>query len=72
MFSTSSVTDATVQAAEENESDIDAQSITSRRVGRVLRKMRLEQHREAGGGRRGWVVSTETIRAWAERYGVGG
>ena len=69
MFATSTVTDAAVAVAEETESDIDPQTITSRRVGRVLRKMRLERHREAGGGPRGWLITTDSIRAWAARYG---
>ena len=70
LVATSAVTDAAVAVAKDEESDIDPQTITSRRVGRVLRKLRLEQHREPRRGARGWIVTAAGIRDWAQRYGL--
>ena len=67
---TSQVTDAAQAIIEEAELDIDADYVTSRRIGRVLGKMRLEKAREGGTGKRGWRINRADLERWATSYGI--
>jgi hypothetical protein len=69
-FETSMVTDTAVKIAQNEELDIDPESITSRRVGRVLGKMRLKKEREAGKGTRRWALTLKDLRRWALSYAI--
>lgn len=68
-FRTETITQATVQVANEQEADIDADKITSRRVGRVLGKLRFKPDK-AGGGKRQWIVTLDDLRRWAQVYAI--
>jgi hypothetical protein len=67
-FKTSQIVEETKILAEEIEADIDAESINSRRVGRVLGKMRLKPDRDSK--KKGWCITRSEIERWAISYGV--
>jgi hypothetical protein len=69
-YKTSQITDVTVEIAKATEADIDTDSITSRRVGRFLGKMRLEKDREAGKGTRQWSITGKDLLRWTSTYGI--
>ena len=48
------------------EIDINPDMVTTRRIGKVLNKMRFIRHRVAGGGNRGWMISLDDVIRWAE------
>ncbi len=69
-FSTSQISEAAQTIAESNEADIDKESITSRKVGRLLGKLRLRKTREAGKGTRQWQITLAELERWARVYGI--
>jgi len=68
IFTTSQVTRAARAAAQEQESDLDTDTLTGRRIGRVLRKMRWRSERTKSA--RGWAVSLAELHRWTRAYGV--
>ena len=69
-FTTSQISEAAQQHAEQTEADIDTEKITSRKVGRLLGKLRLRKAREAGKGTRMWQVILADLRRWAAVYNI--
>jgi hypothetical protein len=69
-FSTSQISEAAQTVAEGAEADIDKESITSRKVGRLLGKLRLRKTREAGRGTRQWQTTLAELERWAAVYGI--
>ncbi len=69
-FSTSQISEAAQTVAESVEADIDKESITSRKVGRLLGKLRLRKTREAGKGTRQWQTTLAELERWATVYGI--
>ena len=69
-FSTSQISEAAQTVAEGIEADIDKESITSRKVGRLLGKLRLRKTREAGRGTRQWQTTLAELERWAAVYGI--
>lgn len=69
-FSTSQISEAAQAFAENTEADIDKESITSRKVGRLLGKLRLHKTREAGKGTRQWQITQIELERWARVYGI--
>jgi len=67
-FSTSAVTEAAMAIIEEMEPENDAGSISARRVGRVLSKMRLERQRSAQ--RKGYRMTVGELLGWLRAYGL--
>jgi len=67
-FGTSAIAKLAKELAEEIEADIDPESITARRVGRVLGKMRLRADRTAK--RKGWRITVGDILGWLTAYGI--
>jgi hypothetical protein len=67
-ITTSQVTGTAAQVAQEQESDMDADAVTARRVGRVLRKMRWPPERTKTA--RGWAVNLAELRRLSQAYGV--
>ncbi|MCA9994488.1 MAG: DUF3854 domain-containing protein [Anaerolineales bacterium] len=70
IFLTAHITDQVRAVINEEESDFDSDWATSRRIGRVLGKMRLEQRKEAGTGKRGWSVTWDDLERWTATYGI--
>ncbi len=70
VFSTSQICETAQTIAEETEADIDKESITSRKVGRLLGKLRLRKAREAGKGTRQWQITLIELERWASVYGI--
>lgn len=70
VFSTSQICETAQTIAEETEADIDKESITSRKVGRLLGKLRLRKAREAGKGTRQWQITLTELERWASVYGI--
>jgi hypothetical protein len=55
----------------ESELDLDPERINSRRIGRVLSKMRFKQEARAKGqGDRQWLVSIDDLIRWAKLYSL--
>ena len=52
------------------ELDINPETVTSRRVGNVLRRMRFITARQGTTGKRGWNVSVRDVHRWSVRYGL--
>jgi len=69
-FSTAQISAAAQSIAENVEADIDLESITSRKVGRLLGKLRLRKTREAGKGTRQWQITLQELERWATVYGI--
>lgn len=67
---TSQITDTAKEIAEELELDIKLEDITSRRIGRVLGKMRFKKAREGGKGTRLWQVSSDELQGWVCSQGL--
>ena len=67
-FSTLQITEAAVKQAESTEADLDPSTITSRRVGRVLSKLRFNRAREGGKGTRQWTATLRELSRWANVY----
>lgn len=69
VISTKDVTAAAKQIAEDDELDIDDDRINSKRIGRIIAKMRLESNKNRKKAR-GWIVSRQVIERWGASYGV--
>ncbi len=69
-FTTSQISEAAQHVAEQTEADIDTEKITSRKVGRLLGKLRLRRAREAGKGTRMWQVTFADLKRWAAVYNI--
>ena len=69
-FSTSQISEAAQAVAENTEADVDKESITSRKVGRLLGKLRLRKTREAGKGTRQWQITLTELERWTKVYGI--
>lgn len=67
-FTTQQICEATVNFAENSEADVDKESISSRRIGRLLGKLRFQKSRESGKGTRQWVVTLKELSHWAGVY----
>ena len=67
---TNLITAAAQTLVESNEMDISIEHVTSRRVGRVLTKMRFINHRPSGNRGRGWSISLDDVMRWAISYGM--
>jgi hypothetical protein len=68
---TAEITAAAQQIVADDELDFDQDMITSRRVGRVLGKMRLASGgRQSGRGARQWVVTYRDLEKWTLAYGL--
>jgi len=70
VFSTSQICETAQTIAEETEADIYKETITSRKVGRLLGKLRLRKTREAGKGTRQWQITLTELERWASVYGI--
>lgn len=69
-FTTQQIFEATVNFAENSEADVDKESISSRRIGRLLGKLRFQKSRESGKGTRQWVVTLKEMSHWTGVYNL--
>ena len=69
-LTTQQISEAAVSFAEKTEADVDKESISSRRIGRMLGKMRFQKAREAGKGTRQWVITLKELSHWASVYSL--
>ncbi len=68
---TADITDAVKRIAEESEVDIDLEWVTSRRVGRLLGKLRFDKVSRSGGkGGRHWRIALVDLVRYATTYGL--
>ncbi len=70
MLSTSAITGIMIGLVKKEELDIDLDDITSRRVGRILGKMRFIKNRASGSGTRQWRIRISDLVKWARSYGL--
>lgn len=69
-FTTQQICEATVNFAENSEADVDKEAISSRRIGRLLGKLRFQKSRESGKGTRQWIVTLKELSHWAGVYNL--
>ena len=67
---TEAITHAAHSLLATQELDLNPDNVTSRRIGRLLRKMRLTNTRQPGTGKMGWLVSLDDVMRWAVSYGM--
>lgn len=67
---TALLTQAAQGLAELLEQDINPDEVTSRKIGGVLRKMRLPHSRQPRTGKKGWMVALSDVIRWANSYGL--
>ena len=64
------VTAAAQKVNEYHEIDMNNELINTIRIGGVLKKMRFKSHRQAKGGKRGWLISLDELIRWSTSYGL--
>jgi len=69
-IATDTITAAAQVLIEAQELDYDVTHVTTRRVGHVLKKMRLQHGRIGKSSKRGWIVSLNDLIRWAGSYGI--
>jgi hypothetical protein len=70
-LTTSQITEKAKQMADEDESGIDPETISTKRVGWILKRLRLEKAgREDGKKGRQWLVKTADISRWKSAYSL--
>ena len=67
---TKQITETAKEIAENEELGIDADLIVSKRVGWILKKLRLTNGREPGTGRHGWMISPFQMQSYVKAYGL--
>jgi hypothetical protein len=67
-FKTATITKEAKEVVDEIEADMDPDAVTSRRVGRVLGKMRLKPDRTSKA--KGWRMSEGDLLGWLVAYGL--
>jgi hypothetical protein len=67
-FPTKVVTEAAKKLIEDGELDFDVEKVSSRRIGRVLGKMRVKNERT--GKSRQWAISLADLMRWCNSYGI--
>ena len=69
-FPTSQVTAMVIKISNAEEADIDTDSITSRKVGLILGKLRFEAKRPNGSKPRGWLIARGGLERLCISYGI--
>jgi hypothetical protein len=67
---TSQITETAKEIAEGEELGIDAELITEKRIGWILKKLRVTKYREPGTGKRGWMISPFEMQRYVNAYGL--
>jgi hypothetical protein len=67
---TADLADAARELIESEELDIDAEKLNSRRIGALMRKLRLEHKDQAGTHKKGWLVGKRELANLALSYGI--
>lgn len=72
-LSTQQITEKAKELAEDSESGIDPETINSKRVGWILKRLRLEKAgREEGKKGRKWLVKRADVERWKVAYSING
>jgi translation elongation factor EF-1beta len=74
-ITTSEITEAVKEVAADSEADVDIEKINTRRIGWVLKKLRLKaekSQRNSGGTKRGWPITGAELLQLTRRYGLAG
>jgi hypothetical protein len=67
---TTTITSASQALITALELDINSDYVTTRKIGRVLGKMRMNKERQKGTGKNGWLVSLADVDRWITSYGL--
>lgn len=67
---TSQITETAKQIAEDEELGIDVELIVEKRIGWILKKLRVTKYREPGTGKRGWMISPFEMQGYVNSYGL--
>jgi hypothetical protein len=67
---TKTITSAAQAITEVQELDIDLDFVNSRRLGHIIKKLRLIHTKQPRTGNRGWMISLEELFRWSKSYGL--
>lgn len=67
---TSEITETAREIAQDEELPIDLDHITERRIGWILKKLRVDKWREPGTGKRGWSISKFEMQRFLKAFGL--
>jgi hypothetical protein len=67
---TSYITEAAIEIAEQQELGIERDQLTEKRIGWILKKLRLDKAREGSTGKRGWRISKTEMQRWIVSFGL--
>ena len=67
---TKTITSAAQAITEVQELDIDLNIINSRRLGHVIKKLRLIHTKQPRTGNRGWMICLDELFRWSKSYGL--
>jgi len=67
---TKEITDAVREVAEETEADTNLEKLNTRRIGWVLKKLRLRAERGSRNTKRGWLITGSDLKTLITRYGL--
>ncbi len=71
IFTSQEIAEAAKQIAEQMESSENPDTITTKRVGRILGQMRLQKAPRPGGkGSRRWKITINELHRWTQTYNV--
>lgn len=70
VFKTRTITEAVKEIVEKDDLGYDLERINSRRIGHILKRLRIKSHREPGTGQRGWILSRAELEKYVVAFGV--
>lgn len=71
-ISTQEITESVRAISVDDEADVDPDKVTTRRIGWVLKKLRLQAGRNSARTKRGWEVTANDLALLRRRYGLTG
>ncbi len=69
-LTTKTIVAAIKELIENDDLGLDLEKITGRRIGWVIKRLRLEKHREGGSGIRGWLVTETQLKNYSHSFGL--
>ena len=67
---TQDITEAVKELVERDEIGIDLDKVSSRRIGWILKRLRLRKHREPGTGKYGWLLRRPELEKYFNAFGL--
>jgi hypothetical protein len=67
---TKTIVEAIKELVESEDIGLDLEKITDRRIGWVIKRLRLEKHREGMTGKHGWLVTKKQLESYSLSFGL--